>query len=397
VAAAVSAVALHTLSAGDGQRGGERLSHAPGGEGSGERLHAEPGPLCAAVSVARTAGAGSGSGGSGACSQTSTWPVVLTEEEVRLVLQRLEGSEALVAGLLYGGGLRLMEALRLRVHDLDFNRQELTVRNGKGGKDRRTMLPKRRSKKLQIHLEKVRTVHQRDLIDGWGAVELPYALARKFRNAATERGWQWVFPQHRRWQDPTSKQQGRHHLDPSLIQKSVRSTVLAAGISKPASCHSLRHSFATHLLKRGQDIRTIQGLMGHKDLKTPMIYTHVLNRRPLGVASPADFMYGSGKEPPVIPGPYKIATKSPCNPSDLMRRMPFGASCRPPIGRLGRQRHPPQSGYRSHPYSVRWGENAYRPPDGISKPHSRRLRVCFNTGRSYQKGGLKPIAQALAA
>jgi site-specific recombinase XerD len=175
-------------------------------------------------------------------------PVVLTEEEVRSVLQRLEGSEALVAGLLYGSGLRLMEALRLRVHDLDFNRQELTVRNGKGGKDRRTMLPKQLAKKLQIHLEKVRTVHKRDLIEG------------------------------------------RHHLDPSLIQKSVRSAVLAAGISKPASCHSLRHSFATHLLERGQDIRTIQELMGHKDLKTTMIYTHVLNRGPLGVASPADFL-----------------------------------------------------------------------------------------------------------
>ncbi|MCX5957068.1 MAG: integron integrase [Cyanobacteria bacterium] len=217
-------------------------------------------------------------------------PVVLTEEEVRSVLQRLEGSEALVAGLLYGSGLRLMEALRLRVHDLDFNRQELTVRNGKGGSDRRTMLPKRLSKKLRNHLEEVRSIHKRDLMDGWGQVRLPYALARKYRNAATEWGWQWVFPQHRRWQDPTSEQQGRHHLDPSLIQKSVRSAVLAAGISKPASCHSLRHSFATHLLERGQDIRTIQELMGHKDLKTTMIYTHVLNRGPMGVASQADFL-----------------------------------------------------------------------------------------------------------
>ena len=217
-------------------------------------------------------------------------PVVLTEEEVRSVLQRLEGSEGLVAGLLYGSGLRLMEALRLRVHDLDFNRQELTVRNGKGGSDRRTMLPKRISKKLRNHLEEVRSIHKRDLMDGWGQVRLPYALARKYRNAATEWGWQWVFPQHRRWQNPTSEQQGRHHLDPSLIQKSVRSAVLAAGISKPASCHSLRHSFATHLLERGQDIRTIQELMGHKDLKTTMIYTHVLNRGPMGVASPADFL-----------------------------------------------------------------------------------------------------------
>ncbi len=217
-------------------------------------------------------------------------PVVLTEEEVRSVLQRLEGSEALVAGLLYGSGLRLMEALRLRVHDLDFNRQELTVRNGKGGSDRRTMIPKRLSMKRRNHLEEVRSIHKRDLMDGWGQVRLPYALARKYRNAATELGWQWVFPQHRRWQDPTSEQQGRRHLDPSLIQKSVRSAVLAAGISKPASCHSLRHSFATHLLERGQDIRTIQELMGHKDLNTTMIYTHVLNRGPMGVASPADFL-----------------------------------------------------------------------------------------------------------
>ena len=217
-------------------------------------------------------------------------PVVLTTEEVRSVLQRLEGCDALVAGLLYGSGLRLMEALRLRVHDLDFNRRELTVRNGKGGKDRRTLLPERLSKELRNHLEEVRQIHQRDLMNGWGRVVLPYALARKYPNAAVEWGWQWVFPQQRRWQDPTSGEQGRHHLDPSLIQKSVRRAVLAAGISKPASCHSLRHSFATHLLERGQDIRTIQELLGHSDLKTTMIYTHVLNRGPMGVASPADLL-----------------------------------------------------------------------------------------------------------
>jgi site-specific recombinase XerD len=255
-------------------------------------------------------------------------PVVLTEEEVRSVLQRLEGSEALVAGLLYGSGLRLMEALRLRVPS------------------------KRLSKKLRNHLEEVRSIHKRDLMDGWGQVRLPYALARKYRNAATEWGWQWVFPQHRRWQDPTSEQQARHHLDPSLIQKSVRSAVLAAGISKPASCHSLRHSFATHLLERGQDIRTIQELMGHKDLKTTMIYTHVLNRWPMGVASPADFLQRSRQEPPAIPGPYKIPTSPPYNPPVPLHRMLFGASCRLPIGCIGRQRHPPQSGYRTRPYSV---------------------------------------------
>jgi len=176
------------------------------------------------------------------------------------------------------------------VHDLDFSRHELTVRNGKGGKDRRTPLPERLSKELRNHLEEVRQIHQRDLMDGWGRVGLPYALARKYPNAAVEWGWQWVFPQQRRWQDPTSGEQGRHHLDPSLIQKSVRRAVLAAGISKPASCHSLRHSFATHLLERGQDIRTIQELLGHSDLKTTMIYTHVLNRGPMGVASPADLL-----------------------------------------------------------------------------------------------------------
>jgi integron integrase len=205
-------------------------------------------------------------------------------------LEQLDGVEGLVAGVMYGGGLRLMEALRLRVHDLDFQRWQITVRNGKGGKDRRTMLPSRIGGTLQGHLEEVRTLHRKDLAEGYGRVHLPHALGRKYPHAPIEWGWQWVFPQHHRWCHPGTGEQGRHHLDPSLIQKAVRRAVLASGIITPATCHTFRHSFATHLLERGQDIRTIQELMGHKDIKTTMIYTHVLNRGPLGVASPADLL-----------------------------------------------------------------------------------------------------------
>ena len=217
-------------------------------------------------------------------------PVVMSVEEVRAVLEQLDGVEALVAGVLYGGGLRLMEALRLRVHDLDVQRLQITVRDGKGGKDRRTMLPARVAEKLQAHLQEVQRLHRQDLADGYGRVRLPHALGRKYPHAPVEWGWQWVFPQQHRWYDTQTGEQGRHHLDPSVIQKAVRRAVLASGIITPATCHTFRHSFATHLLERGQDIRTIQELMGHKDIKTTMIYTHVLNRGPFGVRSPADLL-----------------------------------------------------------------------------------------------------------
>jgi len=217
-------------------------------------------------------------------------PVVLSETEVRAVRQRLEGDAALVVGLLYGSGLRLMEALRLRVKDLDFQRRELTVRDGKGGKDRLTLLPQSLGIDLQNHLLKVRHLHQNDLASGWGRVLMPYALARKYPTANREWGWQWVFPQQNRWCDKKSGAQGRHHIDPSVVQKAVKRAMADARVSKAASCHTFRHSFATHLLERGQDIRTIQELLGHKDVRTTMIYTHVLNRGPLGVHSPADFV-----------------------------------------------------------------------------------------------------------
>ena len=215
-------------------------------------------------------------------------PVVLTPREVRDLLARVEGTSRLVAGLLYGSGLRLLECLELRVKDLDFERLEIRLREGKGRKDRVTPLPHALVEPLRVHLERVRDLHEEDLAQGCGEAPLPAALARKYPNAAREWGWQYVFPASTRFRDPRTGREQRHHYHETAVQRAVKSAVRAARIVKPASCHSLRHSFATHLLEGGYDIRTVQELLGHRDVRTTMIYTHVLNRGARGVRSPLD-------------------------------------------------------------------------------------------------------------
>ena len=215
-------------------------------------------------------------------------PVVFSKREIGAVMSNLDGRYWIMAQLLYGAGLRLMECVRLRVKDIDFDYKQVCVRDGKGKKDRVTMLPNIVEHPLGRQLDKVKNIHQRDLAEGFGEVYLPNGLERKYPKANREWGWQYVFPSGKRSVDPRSGKTRRHHKDEKSLQRAVKTAIKAAKVNKHGSCHSLRHSFATHLLENGYDIRTVQELLGHKDVRTTMVYTHVLNRGGKGVLSPAD-------------------------------------------------------------------------------------------------------------
>jgi len=239
-------------------------------------------------------------------------PVVLTRGEVERLLAQLTGTHWLIASLLYGAGLRVMECLRLRVKDVDLSYRQILVRDGKGEKDRVTMLPGKLVQPVRGHLERVRLLHARDLKEGYGEAGLPYALARKYPRAGREWCWQYVFPSKNRSADPEDGVIRRHHLYESVPQRAIKQAVRSAGIAKHVSCHALRHSFATHLLESGSDIRTVQELLGHSDVSTTMIYTHVLNKGARGVASPLDRLEQLRAE-------YALASEAPAQPNTARR------------------------------------------------------------------------------
>jgi integron integrase len=215
-------------------------------------------------------------------------PTVFSRAEVRNILNQLEGTIWIMASLLYGSGLRVMECLRLRIKDIDFHSKQIVVRDGKGARDRVTLLPESLIAPLKKHLQRVKSLHDIDLNEGFGKVYLPLALQRKYPNAHSEWSWQYVFPSSKRSMDPASNQMRRHHVDESVLQRAIHKAIRTCGIIKPGSCHTLRHSFATHLLESGCDIRTIQELLGHKDVSTTMIYTHVTKKGGAGIKSPFD-------------------------------------------------------------------------------------------------------------